>query len=423
MAAPLLPELGRKLGLEWGPCDGSWLHRRGTTPAGRIDMGENALSELKEMIRAHAGELGFALCGFTTSGPPAHKATYEAWLDAGRHAGMAYLATERARSTRADPRRLMPACQTIIVLGCLYPPPLPPTDDPLGGRVAAYAVGDDYHDLLPARARTLAELIVAQVGLPLEWRAVSDTAPLLEREIGQRAGLGWIGKNGMLINPGHGSYFVLAELLIHLELPPDPPFETDRCGSCRRCREACPTQCILPDRTLDATRCVSYLTIEQRGDIPEALRPGIGRWAFGCDICQEVCPWNVRFAGPTPSSPIAARRHYPLRDMRAELLADEAALAARFRRSPLRRAKRAGWQRNLIIALGNSGRPEALPALERALADGDPLLRRHAAWAVGQIGGFAAGRMLREVLETETDTAMGAELLHALDHLLRAAPR
>ena len=387
------------------------------------DMGKDVSLSLKSEIRAHAGELGFDLCGFTTSEPPAHMATYDTWLEAGRHGGMAYLATERARSTRADPHRLLPACRTIIVLGCLYSPPLPPTDDPLGGHVAAYAVGDDYHDLLRARTRSLAEFIVAQVGLPLEWRAACDTAPLLEREIGQRAGLGWIGKNGMLIHPEHGSYFVLAELLFNLELAPDPSFEADRCGSCRRCLEACPTQCILPDRTLDATRCVSYLTIENHGDVPQALRPGVGRWTFGCDICQEVCPWNVRFAGLVPTSPIAARPHFPLRDLRAELLADEAALAARFHRSPLRRAKRAGWKRNLIIALGNSGRPEALPALEQALADADPLLRRHAAWAIGQIGGIAAGRILHKALEAETDAATQAELMQSLVHLTRAAAR
>jgi len=386
-------------------------------------MGKPSPRILKETIRAQAQQLGFALCGFATCDPPAHLATYGAWLTAGRHGAMAYLATQRARSTRADPRRLMPACQTIIVLGCLYSAPLAPTDSPLGGRVAAYAVGDDYHDLLPAMARTLAEFIIAQVDAPLEWRAASDTAPLLEREIGQRAGLGWIGKNGMLISPQRGSYFLLAELLISLALPPDPPFETDRCGSCGRCLEACPTACILPDRTVDATRCISYLTIEKRGDVPQALRQRVGRWAFGCDICQEVCPWNVRFAGPAPSSPLAARPHFPLRDLRAELLADEAALAARFRRSPLRRAKRAGWKRNLIIALGNAGRPEALPALERALADADPLLRRHAAWAVGQIGGTSAGRMLRAALEAETDAQTRAAMRHALDHLARAAAR
>jgi epoxyqueuosine reductase len=294
---------------------------------------------------------------------------------------------------------------------------MPLTEDALGGRVAAYAVGDDYHDVLPAMARSLADFIQSQADPNLQWRAVSDSAPLLERELGQRAGLGWIGKNSMLISPQRGSYFVLAELLISLELPPDTPFESDRCGSCRRCLDACPTACILPDRTLDARRCISFLTIENRGDTPQELRRASGRWAFGCDICQEVCPWNVRFAAPASTPALAARPHFPLRDLRAEVMADEAALGARFRRSPLRRARRAGWRRNLIVALGNTGRPEALPSLERALADSDPLLRRHAAWAIGQIGGSSSGRVVREALQGETDEATRAALQDALDRL------
>ncbi len=261
-------------------------------------MGMPSPQALKEKVRAQAKQLGFALCGFTSCAPPAHLSVFEDWLDAGRHGSMAYLASERARAARADPRRLMPACRTIIVLGCSYSPPMPLTEDALGGRVAAYAVGDDYHDVLPAMARSLAEFIRSQADATLQWRAVSDAAPLLERELGQRAGLGWIGKNSMLISPQRGSYFVLAELLISLELPPDTPFESDRCGSCRRCLDACPTACILPDRTLDASRCISFLTIENRGDTPQELRQASGRWAFGCDICQEVCPWNVRFAAP-----------------------------------------------------------------------------------------------------------------------------
>lgn len=240
-------------------------------------MGNEFIVNLKENIRAHAAGLGFALCGFTSCEPPGHLAVYEAWVTAGRHAEMNYLATGRARTTRADPRLLMPACRTIIVLGCLYSPPAAPSQ-PLAGRVAAFALGDDYHDVLPARARALAGFILTQVGAPVQWRAVCDTAPLLEREIGQRAGLGWIGKNGMLISPQRGSYFVMAELLTSLDLPPDLPFEADRCGACRRCIEACPTACILPDRSLDAARCISYLTIENRNDIPEALRPSLGRW-------------------------------------------------------------------------------------------------------------------------------------------------
>lgn len=386
-------------------------------PGEKTAMRDEPSFSLKERIRARAAELGFALCGFTTCEPPAHLATYQAWLTAARHGEMTYLATEHARSSRADPHRLMPSCRTVIVLGCLYSAPLPAPQDPLGGRVAAYAAGEDYHDLVPARARALAESIITQVDSSVQWRTVSDTAPLLEREAGQRAGLGWIGKNSMLISLQRGSYFVLAELLISLDLPPDTPFEADRCGSCRRCLEACPTQCILPDRTLDATRCVSYLTIEQRGDIPEALRPSIGPWAFGCDICQEVCPWNAHPAPPAALSPLSSRSHFPLLDMGAELLADEASFAARFRRSPLRRARRAGWKRNLIVALGNTGSVTALPALQHALADVDPRLRRHAAWALAAVGGMSAEGALQAALEIEADSTVRAALQRALQHI------
>ena len=385
-------------------------------PTGGRRWETNSIVNLKENIRAHAAGLGFALCGFTSCEPPGHLAVYEAWVTAGRHAEMNYLATGRARTTRADPRLLMPACRTIIVLGCLYSPPAAPSQ-PLAGRVAAFALGDDYHDVLPARARALAGFILTQVGAPVQWRAVCDTAPLLEREIGQRAGLGWIGKNGMLISPQRGSYFVMAELLTSLDLPPDLPFEADRCGACRRCIEACPTACILPDRSLDAARCISYLTIENRNDIPEALRPSLGRWVFGCDVCQEVCPWNARFARTVEGTPLSPRPHFPLRDVGAELLADEASLAARFHRSPLRRARRAGWLRNLIVALGNTGSPLAVKALHHALVESDPRLRAHAAWALARAGGSSVEAALRAALEGEIDSDVRAALERALEHI------
>jgi epoxyqueuosine reductase len=373
--------------------------------------------DLQHAIRTRAAQLGFALCGFTSSDGPAHHHAYEAWLAAGRHAEMSYLATDRARSARADPRRILPGCRTVIALGFPYSPPPPRAQEPLAGRVAAYALGDDYHELLPARARQLAQSICTWARQPVQWRVVCDTAPLLEREFGQRAGVGWIGRNSMLISPDHGSFFLLAELLVSLDLPPDQPFATDRCGSCRRCLDACPTGCILPDRTLDAARCISYLTIENRGDIAENLRPAVGSWAFGCDICQEVCPWNARLALPVEASPLGARPHFPLRDLGAELLADEGAFAARFHRSPLRRARRSGWLRNLIVALGNTRRPEAVPPLSRALAFSDSRLRRHAAWALAQVGGPRAAVVLRAALATENEATVRDVMHHALDKL------
>jgi epoxyqueuosine reductase len=390
------------------PCTGVSRHN---------DVDDLTPTGLKNAIRAHAAELGFALCGFTTGDAPAHHDVFEAWLAARRHGDMDYLAADRARSVRANPLRLMPACRTIIALGFPYSPAPALAAEPLAGRVAAYALGDDYHQVLPARARQLAEAIGALTHEPVQWRVVCDTAPVHEREFGQRAGLGWIGKNGMLISPQHGSYLLLAELLISLDLPPDPPFAADRCGACRRCLEACPTHCIRPDRTLDATRCIAYLTIENRGDIPEALRPAIGLWAFGCDICQEVCPWNAQPALPAVRSALDARPHFPLRDMGVELLADEGTFAERFHRSALRRTRRSGWRRNLIIALGNTRRAEAVRALSRILTEPDPRLRRHAAWALAQVAGSGAALALRAALETESEAAVRRVIHEALSQI------
>ena len=242
--------------------------------------------------KAEAHHLGFDLVGLTSAEPPGHLDVYRAWLEAGRLATMSYLAGERALTRRSDLRRILPGCTTVLVVGLRYPPPV------RDGPIAAYALGQDYHDVIPARLRTLVGWLEQQVGRSLPHRIYTDTGPLLERELGQRAGLGWIGKNTCLIHPRLGSTFLLGEILLSLSLPPDPPMVEDRCGRCTRCLEACPTACIRPDRTLDAARCLSYLTIERRGDIPLPLRAAVGPWLFGCDVCQRVCPWNARFAAP-----------------------------------------------------------------------------------------------------------------------------
>ncbi|MBN1666178.1 MAG: tRNA epoxyqueuosine(34) reductase QueG, partial [Anaerolineales bacterium] len=254
---------------------------------------------LKNAIKTEAQRLGFELVGVTSPDPPAHLEVYQAWVQAGRHAEMGYLASERALLHRADPLRILPACQSILVLGIRYPAPLEQPDaEALSGRgqVAAYAWGADYHEVLPARLQALVAFIETRVGRAIPNRWYTDTGPLLERELAQRAGLGWIGKNTCLINPRHGSYFLLAEILLGLSLPLDEPLITDHCGSCTRCVQACPTGCIRPDRTLEAGRCLSYLTIELKAAIPPELRHSLGDWIFGCDICQQVCPWNQRFA-------------------------------------------------------------------------------------------------------------------------------
>ncbi|MEW6240290.1 MAG: tRNA epoxyqueuosine(34) reductase QueG, partial [Chloroflexota bacterium] len=230
---------------------------------------------LTRRIKDKAHRLGFTLAGVTTPDPPPHFPTFERWLSEGRHGSMNWLAAERSRQRRADPRLILPECKSILVLAVSYNAPFPMGEGKgvrergNHGRIASYAWGGDYHLVLPHRLKALVAFIEEQAGGPVPNRWYTDTGPILERDLAQRAGLGWIGKNTCLIHPRAGSYFLLAEILLGLELEPDPPFETDHCGTCTRCLDACPTQCILPDRTLDARRCISYLTIELKDDIPE----------------------------------------------------------------------------------------------------------------------------------------------------------
>jgi epoxyqueuosine reductase len=308
---------------------------------------------------------------------------------------MTWLAAERSRQRRADPRLILPECKSILVLGIAYnsshslAPSVAPAETRRGepgsrGRVASYAWGEDYHLVLPQRLKALIAFIEEQAGGPVPHRWYTDTGPILERDLAQRAGLGWIGKNTCLINPRAGSYLLLAEILLDLELEPDPPFETDHCGTCTRCLDACPTQCILPDRTLDARRCISYLTIELKDDVPKDLRPLMQDWIFGCDICQQVCPWN-RFAAPEGDASFHARSGSRHPDLIQILELTPTTFNRQFRDSPLRRAKRRGLVRNAVIALGNTGDSSALPALEKALDDPEAFVREHATWAIKQI--------------------------------------
>jgi epoxyqueuosine reductase len=342
------------------------------------------MEEIKESIRRRARELGFPLCGFTTAAPPEHFRVFAGWIAAGNHAGMQYLATDRSLSARADPARLLPPVRSIIALAAPHPPPPAAQNLPLEGFVAAYALGDDYHDVLKARLRLLCEFLGQKAGRRVDSRAYVDTAPVLERETASRAGLGWIGRNSMLIHPAYGSFLFLAEIFTEMALAPDPPFSADRCGTCDLCRRACPAGCILADRTIDSRRCISYLTIEHRGPIPEPLRPSVGRAVFGCDICQTVCPWNRKApAGPDPR--FLPRPHFPIRDMAGECRLSEEEWTARFHRSALRRTGRAGYLRNLLIALGNTRREEAIPTLQAARMDPDPVVRESAEWALNRI--------------------------------------
>ncbi len=371
--------------------------------------------ELTRRVKAQARALGFDLVGVTTPDPPPHWAAYQRWVAQGLHGEMAYLARPRNLERRADPRRILPEAQSILVLGVRYPAPesAPPPATDLHGRVASYAWGDDYHDVLLPRLQALVDFIQHAVGHEVAHRYYTDTGPILERDLAQRAGLGWIGKNTCLIVPGQGSYFLLAEILLGIALEPDPPFEADRCGTCTRCIDACPTGCIRPDRTLDARRCISYLTIEYRGSIPLDLRPQMGDWVFGCDVCQQVCPWN-RFATPEGDPAFAPRPDVPQPDLIGALSLELEAFSRRFRGNPIKRAKRRGWLRNVAVALGNRRDSRAVPALARALRDPEPLVREHAAWALGRIGGEDARRALAAALEDETDPQVRASIQRAL---------
>ncbi|MBI1793523.1 MAG: tRNA epoxyqueuosine(34) reductase QueG [Chloroflexi bacterium] len=343
---------------------------------------------LKQAIQNEARRLGFILAGVTTPDPPPHLSVFEDWLMQGRHASMNYLADDRSRARRADPRLILPECKSILVLALPYTDPktAEASNQPApSGRVASYAWGDDYHLVIPEKLKALVAFIERQVGHPVFNRWYTDTGPILERELAQRAGLGWIGKNSLLINPKLGSYFLLAEIFLDLELEPDEPFTTDHCGTCRRCIEACPTQCILPNRTIDARRCISYLTIELKEDIPPELRPMLGNWVFGCDICQAACPWN-RFAASEHESPaLKPRTGAPRPNLIRELELMPKGFNAKFKDSPIKRAKRRGYLRNVAVALGNSKDANALPALTKALDDPEPLVREHATWAIQEI--------------------------------------
>lgn len=356
-------------------------------------------NDLKQSIKDKARQLGFFLTGVTTPEPPPHYSTFENWLAQGHHSTMNYLETERSRTRRADPLEILPECKSILVLATPYDSPLPQGEG-LGvmenpqPHIASYARGADYHDILPARMKELVQFIEGQVGGPIKNRYYTDTGPILERDIAQRAGIGWIGKNTCLINPKQGSYFLLSEIFLDLALEPDLPFITDHCGTCTRCITACPTDCILPNRTLDATRCISYLTIELKDDIPTELREKMGDWVFGCDICQMVCPWN-RFA---PEGDSAFDDKEPPHSLTEELNLTPQAFNKRFKRTPVTRAKRRGYLRNVAVALGNTGDMHALPVLQNALNDEERLVREHAQWAIDKINQkVGATRQDREI--------------------------
>ena len=364
--------------------------------------------DLTSAVKQHARQLGFLLVGVTTGEPLPHEAVFLSWLQHGRQGEMGYLATVHSQQCRANPQKILPGCRSVLVLGVRYPAPISVAVNaeqrPIPhGRVAAYAWGTDYHEFLPLRLQNLVQFIESYVGHPVPNRWYTDTGPILERELAMRAGLGWIGKNTCLINPLQGSYYLLAEILLGIELAPDPPFTADRCGTCTRCLQACPTGCILPDRTLDARRCISYLTIELKAAIPRELRTLMGSWVFGCDVCQHVCPWN-HFASSEVDRAFELSLPFPEPELLTELALPAQEFNRKYCHSPLRRVKHRGYLRNISVALGNQHQPEVVSSLVEVMqSHSEPLVRAHAVWALGQIGTSLAIEALQSRMGQEID--------------------
>jgi epoxyqueuosine reductase len=369
-----------------------------------------------DLLKSWALEAGFDRAGIASLDPMDHGEAYLDWLSRGDQAGMGYL--ERRAETRVDPSRVFPGARSVLCVALQYHPlykedgarqPEPPGD--LWRRVARYARGADYHEVMAERLKVV-ESRVREAFPGCETRRYVDTGPVLERELAARAGLGAVGKNTMLLHPEAGSWFLLGELFLSLDLAPDQPL-ADLCGSCTLCLEACPTGALAEPYRLDSNRCISYWTIEHRGPFPEAARRMVGGWVFGCDVCQEVCPWNGEPAG-------AVHPEMELPPQRAEL--DLARLlqlpreeyVERFRGSPMKRAKLAGLQRNAAVAMGNRLERRYVGPLAAALTAGEPLVRGHAAWALGRIGGETARQALAEALEIEEDAGVREEVQGAL---------
>jgi len=371
-------------------------------------IGLNApVGQAREQIVADAARAaGFPLVGCVPVAPLPVAKRFHDWLADGRAGEMQYLARRPER--RLDPRVQFPWARSFVCVGFPYRPPPPPPHDwrtTLRGRIAAYAAGPDYHRTMRARLDGLARVLEARFPGSRHLSYV-DTGAILEREWARRAGIGWIAKNTLVLHRHAGSYFFLGELVTDLELDA-VPLPADHCGTCMRCVAACPTGALEQGYTMEPRRCISYLTIEHRSAIPRELRPAIENWVFGCDVCQEVCPWNADATDRTEAAWLAP----PLDEL---VRLDAGAFAARYGGTAVTRTGRRGLVRNAAVALGNSGNPAAVPPLVAALADGDPLVRGHAAWALGRLGGAAARTALERARRHEPSAETRAEIDAAL---------
>ena len=366
-------------------------------------------------IKAEAQQLGFELTGVSAVAPPLHEQSFAQWLRAGLAGKLDYM--HRTEFLRRDPQQLVPWAISVISVGLNYntdhPRPQPYAQKT--GWISRYAWGDDYHALMQQRLESLLDRIQTLNGGPVQGRAFVDSGPVLERDFAGIAGLGWIGKNTHLISPKQGSWFFLGELFVDLPLAYDRPIR-DRCGRCDLCIQACPTNAFVGPYILDARRCISYLTIELKGWIPRSLRPLIGNHIFGCDICQEICPYNAK-ASPSSEPAFAPRAGLYAPELIPFLALDEMGFRRRFSGSPILRAKRRGFLRNVTIALGNLRSTVAVPALIGALGDHEALVRGHAAWALGEIGCPDAMAHLARALENECDGEARDEIRAAIGAL------
>ncbi|HYQ41799.1 MAG TPA: tRNA epoxyqueuosine(34) reductase QueG [Polyangiaceae bacterium] len=400
--------------------DGARLHH----PISNAVEAHYSATELAERVRAAGQQLGFVRVGFAAVDPLELGAErLSAWLDAGRHAEMDYLVD----GPRHDPRQLLVEAKTLIAVALAYPAsadlvPLRSSEDgpPLIGIIARYARGEDYHDVMRKKLRRLADAVANLLGRPVLARHCVDTAPLLERAAAERAGLGFPAKSTMTIIPGVGSYVMLAELLVDAEIAADAPM-APRCGACRLCLDACPTGAIVDAHVVDARRCISYLTIESSGPIPRDLRPLIGARVFGCDVCQDVCPFNASAEGKPSAPELAPRANLAAPDLIGLLELGSARYRQLVKQTALRRTHRAQLARNAAVALGNSKDVRAVIPLARAVAaHTSGLVRGHAAWALAEIGAEArehALQVLTCAAEHDADPFVREEAALALARL------
>ena len=370
------------------------------------------MDTVKKVVKDYARELGFDLVGVSSAEPfQDHRAITLQRIKDGLMDGLPWF-TEARVNRGANPQELLPGARSIISVGLSYYLPLDEENNGTKGKVARYAWGDDYHKVIKKRLREYVEGLSRRLNKDVQARWYVDDGPMLDRAAAHRAGIGWFGKNTNILSPSHGSWIFLGQVVTDLELEPDRPLKKT-CGNCVRCIEACPTGAIVAPYVIDNQRCISHLTIENRGSIPRDLRPLMFDWVFGCDICQDVCPVNVKAMYSREQA--FKKKRFTSLELVEILEMTEEEFRRRFTNSPIKRAKLAGLKRNACVALGNSGDSSAVPPLVEALRRDGPLVRGHAAWALGRLGGEEAVSALRSALVVEGDSEVRQEIGLALE--------